>query len=149
MAPDAHVAGEVGPARRAEPLQRGLVGVERMPAEKEADRVELALELFRLRPWARPNPQRRRLRLAEQRVLARRLLRDAAVRDRKHGLDRREDDGAVALEFIERPRGGEALERLLVDEARIEPARHVGERGERVFRRALSPPPPPALRPRL
>ena len=71
------------------------------------------------------------LRLAEKRVLAGGPFRCASIGDRQHRLDRGEGDGAVALKLVERPGRGEALERLLVDQARIEAVGHVAERGER------------------
>ncbi len=104
----AHRAGEIGPAGGAKALQRRIVGLQRMAGEEEADGVELALELLGLRPRARVDFQRRRLRIAEQGVLARRLFRGARVGDRQHRLDRGEDHGPVRLERrrTRRPRRG-------------------------------------------
>ena len=45
------------------------------------------------------------------------------MREREHRVDRGEGDGALGLETIEGARIGEAFERLLVDRARIDPAR--------------------------
>ena len=102
-----------------------------MAGEEEPDRVELAPEPLRIPPWRGARSQRRGLGLAEQRVLARRFLRRPAAGDREHGLDRGKGGRAVRLQAIERPGRGQALERLLVDGAGIEPRRHLAERSRR------------------
>ena len=77
-------------------------------------------------------------RAAEQFVLADRRRLVAALRGRQHGVDRREGARAVRLELVERAGRGQAFQHALVDRARIDAAREVGEIGERPARRAPS-----------
>ena len=102
-----------------------------MAGEEEADRLVFAPEPFGGRPRFGARPDRRRgLGFAEQAALAGLALVGGAMGHRQHRLDRGEGDGAVGLQFVEGAGGGEVLERLLVDRARVDAARQIGERSE-------------------
>ena len=102
-----------------------------MAGEEEADGVELAPQPLRFGPWRGARPDRRRLRFPEQRVLSGRFLHHLAIGDRQHRLDRGKGRGTIGLETIEGARRRKALQRLLVDGARIEPRRHITEGNKR------------------
>ena len=69
--------------------------------------------------------ERRGLCFAKQRVLSGGFLRRLTIGDRQHRLDRCKGRSAIALEAIEGAGRRQALERLLVDGAGIEPRRYV------------------------
>src|SRR5262249_43393728 len=129
----AHRANELRPTHGSQPLERRVIGFKRMAGEEEPDGVVLAPEPLGLRPRRGARSQRGRLGLAEQRIWAGGSLEDAAVGDRKDRLDRGERDRPLWLQAIEGPRRGKALERLLVDMARIEPRREVAKRSKGAF----------------
>ena len=102
-----------------------------MAGKEEADRLVFAPEPFGGRPRLGARPERRRgLGFAEQPALAGLALVGGAMGERQHRLDGGEGDGAVGLQFVEGAGGGEVFERLLVDGARVDPLRQIGEGSE-------------------
>ena len=127
----AHGARKIGPALDAQAGQHALVGLERMTGKKEADGLEFAAQAIGGRPRGAARLQRRAVAVAEQRALSGGLFLNGAVGERQRRLHRGEGDRPIGLEFVEGARGGETFQRLLVDHARVDAPRHVGERGER------------------
>ena len=104
--------------------------LERMAREKEADRVELALQAIADAPGLRLHLQRRLARLGEQSALTRLPVFRLAIGQREHRLDAGEGDGAVGLHFVEGAGAGQTFQRFLVDLPRIDAAGEIRQRLE-------------------
>src|SRR5262245_21076177 len=104
-----------------------------MAGEEEADSIELLLQPFGWQP---------RLDLGQTQRAARSVVSEGelerttllglqrTLRFSKHGIDRGKDAGAVALERVEGAGGGEAFHHALVDGARIDAGREIGQVSE-------------------
>src|SRR5437764_8233578 len=104
-----------------------------MAGEKESVGIEFLLQPLGRQPWLELGQAQRTARGA---VTERELERAAllglvrALRLTQHGIDRRKHARAVALQRVERSGGGEAFQHALVDCARIDPGREIGEVAE-------------------
>ena len=128
---------ELRPARGPQALQRRIVDFERMAGEEEADSLELAPQPLGFRPRrsaslrAAPARPRRTARSARPPSPSRRGWRSpASARSPAKAAAR------FGLEAVEGASGSQALERLLVEGAGIEPRRHLAERNKGALPRA-------------
>ena len=97
----AHAGAELGPADRAHALDDGLVRLQRMAGEEEADGVEFALQPVAAATTASPSLAAARPRASPNSATWPAALLGAALAHRQHRLDGGEGDGALGLEFVE------------------------------------------------
>src|SRR5262245_35712818 len=104
-----------------------------MAGEEKSDGTELLLQPLGRQPWLDlGQPQRTARPAVAERELERAALLGLvrALGLAQHAIDRRKCARAVALERVEGAGSGETFQDSLVDRARIDPAREVGEVGE-------------------
>ena len=102
-----------------------------MAGEKEADRVELALELFGRGPGVAPHLSAACSRSPNRAFCPACLFLGARLAIASIGSIAAKATARSGSSSSKAPARGEALERLLVDLARIDAAGDIGERGER------------------
>ena len=127
-----HSAREFCPGLHAQFLKHCGIVVERMPGQEKADRLVLPPQAFRRQPGL--DLRQRNLlagrTAAKQLALADRSRIMSALRAGKHRIDRGKHTGAVFLECIESTSRRETFQHPLINRARINARRKVGEIGE-------------------
>src|SRR5262249_57864100 len=111
--------------------------VQRVPGEEEADGLDLFAQPVCRNPGlgrAQLYWRLRVLRAAEQVVLTIGARLDRAITGSNHAIDIGIGCSAIDTKLVEGARRGKRLERTLVDEARIDPPREIGEVAARSLR---------------